>query len=204
MYGSLLASAGCTSTTPAHATADAAGATVDVAGHWLAACTPSPQADGSTQYFTLEFHDTAVQWQVAYSLFADATCATKLATIGIEGHYEIGAVSSVAGPSGSAAAVHEAVFHFDHKTITPFVQGVADALNGACGGGFVTGQAKDVYDAGCTAFGQYPRASCEADYDLVWRDGDKLRFGDRPADNNLCTAARRPTQLAQVVLDRAP
>jgi hypothetical protein len=50
-------------------------------------------------------------------------------------------------------------------------------------------------DKGCLGFGQYPKTQCSADYDLVKVEGDKLQFGKRPADNNMCTPGKRPTAL---------
>lgn len=41
---------------------------------------------------------------------------------------------------------------------------------------------------------------CAADFDLVARSGDRLRFGARPADNDLCTADKRPTALRPMIL----
>jgi hypothetical protein len=57
--------------------------------------------------------------------------------------------------------------------------------------------------AGCAAFGQYPAAQCPADFDLLDVDGGTLHFGNRPADNNMCTPDRRPTQLSTVGLTRS-
>lgn len=179
---------------PAHPTSTP---DTSVAGHWLSTCTPAPQGDGSTKYFTLDFHNTDQRWQVAYTLFGDPACTVKLVTVGIDGSYELGGAAKVPG-------AREAVFRFEHKTITPAIAPLADALNHMCGDGFAVGAPRDVYDQGCTGFGQYPRAACSADYDVVWRQGDELRFGKRPADNNMCSADRRPAELAELVLHRAP
>ena len=171
-------------------------APVDVAGHWTSACTPAPQPDGTTRYFTLDFHNTTDHWQVAYTVFADPACTTGLVIANIDGRYEIGGPAAVAG-------AREAVFHFDHKTLTPVVPPLVQALDHlGCGQGAV-GAARDIYAHGCPAFGQYPRAACSADYDLVWRQGDELRFGKRPADNDMCSPARRPSELAELVLHRS-
>ena len=170
-------------------------ANLDVAGHWVSECTPTPDGKG---HFTMDFHDTTDRWQLAYVVFGDVACTTPLVTVDIAGPYQIG------GASAHVDGAREAVFQFDKKAITPNAQPLADALNGMsdCGGGFAVGRPHDVYERGCPEFGQYPRASCAADYDLVWRDADTLRFGQRPADNNMCTAERRPTSLSPVVLHR--
>jgi hypothetical protein len=143
----------------------------------------------------MNFHNTAQRWQLTYAVFGDAACTVRLVDVDIAGEYEIGASSP------TVAGARDAVFHFDSKTITPRAQPLADALNGMdCGGGFVVGTSHDVYEGGCAGFGQYPRATCSADHDLVWREGDHLRFGQRPADNNMCTPDRRPTALSPLVL----
>jgi hypothetical protein len=187
---SLLALAACHGTPPS--SGPATPIATDVAGHWTSDCAPTADGKG---HFTMEFHDTTAHWQLAYVVFGDAACTTKLVSVDIAGAYEIGAASPVAG-------AREAVFHFDHKTITPAVQPLADALDAmGCGHGAV-GAPRDLYDQGCAGFGQYPKATCSADYDMVWRDGDQLRFGDRPADNNMCSPDRRPTSLSPLVLHR--
>jgi len=60
----------------------------------------------------------------------------------------------------------------------------------------------DVYAAGCPALSSYPRATCSADYDVVKVDAAALQFGKRPADNDMCTAEKRPTALNSDVLHR--
>jgi hypothetical protein len=62
--------------------------------------------------------------------------------------------------------------------------------------------AKEVLDSGCLPLGQYPKADCSADYDLVSLEGSSLQFGARPADNNMCTPDKRPTKLSPVVLTK--
>ena len=186
-FASLLAAAACHSASPVSPAND-------VAGHWTSDCAPTP--DG--KHFTMDFHNTADHWQLAYVVFGDAACTSKLVAVDVTGPYEIGAVSP------TVAGAREAVFHFDRKTITPAIQPLADALNGMdCGGGFAVGAPRDIYDHGCAGFGQYPRAACSADYDVVWREGDQLRFGARPADNNMCTPDHRPTALSPLVLHRS-
>jgi len=185
--------AGCGSSHPAAAPPPAP---VDVAGHWASDCTPSPDGKGD---FKMDFHNTASHWQLAYEVFGDPACTAALVEVDIAGPYEIGA------PSPVVAGARDAVFHFATKTVTPRAQGLADAINGmpGCGGGFAVGIMKDVYAHGCPELGLYPAAQCSADYDLVARDGDRLQFSHRPADNNLCTPDHRPHALSPVVLHRA-
>lgn len=60
--------------------------------------------------------------------------------------------------------------------------------------------AEDVYETGCAALGSYPRATCTADYDVVKVGGGARQFGQRPANNDMCTAALRSTMLDTDVL----
>ncbi|MDC0720432.1 hypothetical protein [Nannocystis bainbridge] len=171
----------------------------DIAGTWVGDCLPSPQADGSTQYLRLEFAITGDAWKLDYVTHADDACATKLATVHIEGPY------ALQQPSSAVEGAWEARFGFTTKTIRPEVDGLRDYLNSleGCGASeFATGVAQDVLTTGCAGFGQYPGADCPADFDLVKRDGDDLFFGARPADNDMCTAGKRPTALSPVANHR--
>jgi hypothetical protein len=190
--------AGCR-TAGAPASPDAANAP-QLAGGWRSDCLPSPQADGSKQSIRLDFQLTAARWDLDYVTHGDDACAAPLVTVHIAGPY------TLERPSAQVDGAWEARFGFDAKTIRPEVDGLRDHLNSleGCGGAdFQTGVAQDVYAAGCPAFGQYPRSSCAADFDLVKLDGDALHFGARPADNNMCSPERRPTALSQVANRRS-
>ena len=134
-------------------------------------------------------------WALDYTLHGDAACTAKVVNVAIHGEYQVVEPSQI-------ESTWNARFGFDDKTITPFVQPVADALGAAsCGSGpWQVGVAQSVYDKGCAAFGQYPKAQCEADYDLLSVEGKTLHFGNRPANNDMCTADKRPTQLSTVSL----
>jgi hypothetical protein len=62
----------------------------------------------------------------------------------------------------------------------------------------------DTLTTGCPALGQYPVADCSQDYAIAKLEngGDVLRFGTRPADNNMCTPDKRPTELSPVALTK--
>ncbi|MFT3699289.1 MAG: hypothetical protein QM831_39440 [Kofleriaceae bacterium] len=182
MRNLLLVLAACHSNTAA-TTPDAAA--VSVAGHWKSDCTPNGQGGA----ISLDFTNTADHWSVAYVTYGDASCTTPVVTANIAGTYTIGAASSI------VSGAYDAVFSFDTKTLTPNVQALADTLNGMGCGTFTVGQPTDVYTNGCPGFGMYPKVTCTADYDLVSITGTTLRFGNRPADNNMCSADKRPTAL---------
>lgn len=190
--------AACGSSTPssgldATAGGDAGEAPPSLAGRWVSDCVPSPQADGSTQYIQLDFDLTDTTWALDYVTHGDEACAVPLVTVSIAGPYEL------ERPSASVDGAWEARFAFSEKSIRPEVDGLRDYLNTleGCGAAdFETGVAQDVYASGCPGLGQYPEATCSADYDLVRLDGDVLYFGARPADNDMCTPENRPTALS--------
>jgi len=164
-------------------------------GDWQDTCFDA----GNGQHAQLTFHIDASRWAVDYIVHGDATCTAPLGDVHIAGPYEIlGASAKVAGAS-------EGVFSFDTRTVTPKAQGFADFLNGleGCGaGGFAVGVAADIAATGCAPLGSYPQAMCPADYDVVTASADTLQFGKRPADNNMCSAEKRPTELNPNMLHR--
>jgi hypothetical protein len=203
LLGLLLATSGaaCRGTTaPTSPAAPEAANSPQLAGGWRSDCLPSPQADGSQQSIRLDFKLTDSRWDLDYVTHGGDACATPLVTVHIAGPY------TLERPSAQVEGAWEARFAFDAKTIRPEVDGLRDYLNSLDGCGsadFQTGVAQDVYAAGCPAFGQYPRSSCEADFDLVKLDGDTLQFGARPKDNNMCSPEQRPTALNPVTQRRS-
>jgi hypothetical protein len=171
-------------------------ASVDIAGHWLSSC--FDQGDGT--FAQLDFDIETAQWALDYEVHGSASCDAPLATVHIDGPY------AIEGASATVANAFDARFGFANKTITPHAQPIADALEaGGCGGSpWQLDQPQSVADDGCAAFGQLPVAQCPADYDLVARDGDALRFGKRPADNAMCSADARPEELSPLSLSPAP
>lgn len=147
------------------------------------------------QGFSLTFDLATSTWGLDYAVLGDTACTAPFFTVRIEGPYEVGA------PSATVPGANDARFAFTKKTITPHVDTAAQFLSSAqgCGRpGFAVSQASDVTDLGCAALGQYPRSKCAADYDVVAVSGDVIRFGERPADNDMCTEDKRPKALSQV------
>lgn len=165
-------------------------------GQYLSACTPQPQADGSTNYFTLDFDLSDTRWQLDYTVFTDDACASRALTVAIEGPYEMG------GASDQVDGAWEGTFRFETKTMTPHTEFMADMLDGidGCGaGGWQAGVTGDVAATGCAPFGQYALSDCSADYDIVSLSAEGIQFGARPTDNNMCTEDKRPTALSPLV-----
>lgn len=173
-------------------TAPDASAVPDLAGRWESPCVDP----GSGKALRLSFDLTGTTWQLAYDSFDDAACTQPMLTVNIDGAYAVLRSSPV------VTGAFDARFGFAHKSVTPKADAAVGFLPQACGGGtYAVGVATDIA-AGCAGLGSYPIASCPADFDLVSRDGDHLRFGARPADNNMCTEDKRPTALSPIVVER--
>lgn len=183
-----------TSPSEAAITAPAPAAAPDITGRWVSDCVKVSEQ----QIMKLDFTIAKDTWSLDYSTFGDAECKAKFLTVHIEGPYE------VSGPSTAVAGAHEAKFGFTKKTITPHLDAAAGFLGSdkGCGGTWTAGTGVDVLDKGCGGLGQYPGSACGADFDLVQTDGTTLRFGERPKDNNMCTADRRPKALSQLVMKK--
>ncbi len=188
--------AACGGATPAPVASGAPPtASQSLVGHWTGACSPM----GATQGSTVTFDISAANWAIDFDVFGDTACTAKFATVHIEGPYAVGAASSV------VAGAHDGKFGFSKKTITAHVDGAAQFLSGANGcalPGFAVGVARDISVTGCAGMGQRPIAACDADYDLAHVEGDRLTFGARPADNDLCTPAKRPAALSKSSVTR--
>ncbi len=169
-------------------------AALDLTGRWRNACTPNGQGGG----FSLDFEFTRSNWSLDYVTYSDPSCATRAVTVHIEGPYEIGAASA------AVPGAYEASFRFTRKTVTAHNEGAVAFLSSAaaCPGPFTVGTARDISATGCGGLGQQPISQCGQDFDLVSVSGDALRFGQRPADNNLCAVDRRPSALATVASQR--
>ncbi len=167
----------------------------DITGRWASECV---SANG--QNLTLEFDIEAAQWQLDYATFADASCEQPFFTVRIAGPW------TLQQPSPEVSGAWEAEFGFAEKSVTPHVQAAAEFLASeqGCGReGFAVGEASDIYASGCAGLLQYPRAQCQADYDLVALVDGNLQFGARPTDNDMCTPQKRPTRLSGMPLMRS-
>jgi hypothetical protein len=64
--------------------------------------------------------------------------------------------------------------------------------------GLIPFKEKDISESGCALW--KPVAACPIDYDLLSLDKNGLLyFGQRPADNDMCSADKRPTSLTPAV-----
>jgi hypothetical protein len=189
-----LAAAGCSSST-ASAPDDSAAVASAMVGGWQGSCFDA----GNGQHAQLTFQIQEGRWAVDYVVYGDAACTAALGDVHIAGPFQI------LEPSPVVAGAHDGIFSFDTRTITPKAQAFADylsTLSGCGAGGWKVDATQDVFETGCTPLGSYPRSTCTADYDVVKVGSDTLQFGLRPADNDMCSADKRPTMLGSDVLHR--
>jgi hypothetical protein len=107
---------------------------------------------------------------------------------------------TVEGASPRVTGAYEATFREEKKLLTLLSSDpkIAEGFGfAACG--MKVGVEKDVSVEGCS--GWKPVATCGADYDLLALTAEGgVRFGVRPPDNDMCSPARRPTELTPAVM----
>ena len=134
------------------------------------------------------------KWTLVFTLGLDPELKMKVFEFRTVGTYRL------QEPSKIVANTYNAVFYEDKKFVT--VKTTDQNLINAFG--FAPCQMtpnveKDISENGCSAW-QSVKA-CPGDYDLLSLDSEgKLYFGERPADNNMCSPEKRPTQLSPPVV----
>ena len=134
------------------------------------------------------------KWTLVFTLGLDPELKMKVFEFRTVGTYRL------QEPSKIVANTYNAVFYEDKKfvTIKTTDQNLINAF------GFAPCQMtpnveKDISENGCSAW-QSVKA-CPGDYDLLSLDSEgKLYFGERPADNNMCSPEKRPTKLTPPVV----
>lgn len=163
-------------------------APADLVGVWKSAC-----FNPGNGFIQITFDMTETAWDLDYTAFGDEACAVPFLTVNIKGPYEL------LGASSAVEGARNGNFGFSERTVTPHMEAAIGVISTACGGGeYTVGVATDI-SGGCAGLGAYPHAQCTTDYDIVKLDGDSLMFGQRPADNNMCTEDKRPTALGLTV-----
>lgn len=133
------------------------------------------------------------RWSLRFTLSLDAAGRQPVFTFRTGGGYR------VLDASRQVPGAFDAVFLEEAKWVT--LNADDPALAAAFGldrCGLVVGVEKDISVSGCA--GWKPVAQCFEDHDLLALDADGgLRFGVRPADNDMCSADKRPTALLPAV-----
>lgn len=151
---------------------------------------------GRGTFGTREFNFKDGQWALKFTLALDPQMRNKVFEFRTHGHYFIGAASK------TVPGAFDALFTEDAKYVT--LHGRDPQLVAAFGLAeckLTAGSETDISRDGCALW--KPVAVCREDHDLLALDErGGVRFGVRPADNNMCSAAKRPTALLPAVLKR--
>jgi hypothetical protein len=115
--------------------------------------------------------------------------------------FRTGGACRVVAPSDTVPGAWHTVFDEDwkHLTLLTPVPAIAAAM-GMADCGLTVNLEADISVSGCAAW--RPVALCGADHDLPAPTDAGLRFGLRPADNDMCTADKVPTALLPAVVAR--
>lgn len=136
------------------------------------------------------------KWSLRFTLALDPAMTKPVFDFRTLGTYSVGASSP------TVAHAFETTFTEEKKFVTLRTADpeLAKAFGlAACG--LSVGVEKDVSIEGCALW--RPVADCGRDFDLLALDQpDRLFFGVRPADNDMCTPDKRPTALLPAVVRR--
>lgn len=134
------------------------------------------------------------RWTLVFTLGLDPELRMQVFTFRTSGTYE------VLDQSSAVKEAYNAVFYEEKKWVTL----KTDDKELIRAFGFTPCKLlrdveRDISITGCSAWPSV--ADCPGDYDLLSLDRDgKLYFGERPADNNMCTPEKRPTKLTPPVV----
>jgi len=146
-------------------------------------------------YGTREFVFSDGQWSLTFIHALDPAMTQRTFQFRTGGAYRVGDASAV------VAGAFQTVFDEDwkHLTLLTPVPDIAAAM-GMADCGLTVNLEADISDTGCAAW--RPVADCGQDHDLLALSDAGLHFGQRPADNDMCTADRTPTALLTAVVAR--
>lgn len=134
------------------------------------------------------------RWTLTFTLGLDPELRMQVFQFRTKGTFKL------QQPSKSISDTYEAVFYEDKKYVTLKTsdQDLIQAFGfAACG--LKPNQETDISANGCAAW--LSVKDCPGDYDLLSMDqSGKLYFGERPADNNMCSPDRRPKKLTPAVI----
>lgn len=134
------------------------------------------------------------KWTLKFTLALDPEMKMQVFEFRTVGSY------SVLEKSKNIADTYNALFLEDKKFITLKTSDV-NLINafGFAPCGFTPNVEKDISANGCSAWKAV--SICNQDHDLLSLDAEgKLYFGERPADNDMCSADKRPTKLTPPVV----
>lgn len=138
------------------------------------------------------FHDG--RWQLIFTHAHDPAMTQRTFQFRTGGDYKITGFSTTV-PGAFEVTFDENLEHVTLLTAIPEV--IAGMGMAECG--LQPNIESDISATGCAAW--KPVAQC-GDFDLLALDGTGLRFGRRPADNDMCSPEKRPSELLPVVVPR--
>lgn len=146
-------------------------------------------------YGTREFVFADGQWSLTFIHALDPGMTQRTFQFRTGGGYV------VQQPSDAVPGAFHTVFDEDwkHLTLLTPVPEIAAAM-GMADCGLTVNLEADISETGCAAWPSV--AECGQDHDLLAMSADGLHFGQRPADNDMCTADRTPTALLTAVVAR--
>lgn len=146
-------------------------------------------------YGTREFVFADGHWSLIFTHALDPQMTMRTFQFRTGGAYRVGDASR------TVDGAFETVFDEDWKHVTLLTDApeiVAGMGMADCG--LTVNLETDISDSGCAAW--KPVAVCGEDHDLIALSNEGLHFGQRPADNDMCTADKRPTALLPAVVAR--
>lgn len=149
-------------------------------------------------YGTREFRFEDGRWSLKFVLALDPTMSAKVFEFRTQGPYYVGQASK------TVPGAFDALFIEDQKFVTLRARDLklTEAF-GLAGCSLVVDVEKDVSVSGCA--GWKPVSVCKEDHDLLAINGTGgLHFGERPRDNDMCSADKRPKSLLQAVVKASP
>lgn len=148
----------------------------------------SPEDWGQGTYGFREFSFKNGQWSLHFVLALDPKMKSKVFTFRTEGNYKV-------LDKSKTVEAFNAVFTEDKKYVTLNTDN-AEIIKGfgLANCNLRLNIEEDISEKGCSIW--LPVKECSEDHDLLAMDKKGyLYFGVRPADNNMCTADKRPTAL---------
>jgi hypothetical protein len=165
----------------------------NTSGTWKTDCL-SQTNNGQTTYSYFLLSDATGVTRFTISFYADASCASKLVSVGTESNPVIG--DPVPTAPGAYAWTINYLKHFA-VAFTPMGQGILAGVG--CPGNFPLGVEQDTSQVDCFF---KSISSCGKDYDIVKVSGNELFNGVRAGDQ--CVASGQPTALNSFSFHRQP
>jgi hypothetical protein len=158
----------------------------------FASTAPEPWYNG---YGFREFVFRDGTWSLTFTHAIDPQMTLRTFQFRTGGTYRVG------DPSRDLPGAFRTTFDEDwkHVTLLSFDQKLISAM-GMASCALTPNLETDISATGCAAW--KPVADCGQDHDLMALDDSGLRFGVRPADNDMCTEDRTPTALLPPVVAR--